>query len=170
MKSLVWALSAALTMITGFAAEPNAAGDKAAFDKLKTLSGEWEGKVNDRENGPPVRVVYKPGSNGSIVTETLFAGTDHEMLTVYYLDQGQLVLVHYCAMGNQPRMALSKNSTPERLIFDFAGGTNLDASKDGHMHAARIQFESRDSVRGEWESYKDGKSTGVHTFFLKRKA
>lgn len=151
------------------AADSQSPNDRAAFEKLKTLAGEWEGKVDDRETGRPVKVVYKQTSNGSIVTETLFAGTDHEMLTVYYLDHEQLVLVHYCAMGNQPRMALSKNSTADRLVFDFAGGSNLDPSKDTHMHTAGIRFESKDSVRGDWESYKDGKSAGTHTFFLKRK-
>jgi len=169
-QGFIWAVTLMLGSIPGIAAESKASSDTAAFEKLKSLAGEWDGKVDDRENGSPVKVIYKSSSNGSIVTETLFAGTEHEMITVYYLDQSRLVLVHYCAAGNQPRMALSKKSTPDQLLFDFAGGTNLDASKDVHMHSARIQFESSDSLRDEWESYKDGKSAGAHTFFLKRKA
>ena len=48
-------------------------------------------------------MVYGVTAAGTAVMEALFPETDHEMLTVYHLEGNDLVLTHYCAMGNQPR-------------------------------------------------------------------
>ena len=144
-----------------------ALSDRAAFEKLKSLAGEWRGKIDDPEKGPPIAVSYKTTSNNSIVVETLFVGTEHEMVTVYFLDKGKLVLVHYCAAGNQPRMKLAKASA-DSLEFEFAGGSNLKPAKDMHMHSAGLFWLPDGTLRSEWSSYDKGKPAGKHTFFLKR--
>lgn len=151
------------------ASKPAATSAEAAFAKLKTLAGDWEGRVDDREKGGPIKVNYRVTSGGSVVMETLFSGTDHEMVTMYHLEDGNLVLVHYCAAGNQPRMKMTKASTPTELVFDFDGGTNLKPAKDMHMHSARVVWDSSDAIRGVWAAYKDGKPAGAHTFFLNRR-
>ena len=142
---------------------------KAAFEVMKGLAGEWHGKVDDQATGPEATITYRVTSAGKAVLETLFPGTDHEMVTVYYLDGDKLVLTHYCAMGNQPRMVLSKNSTAQDLAFDFAGGSNINPKKDRHMHSARIQVEDAQTIKGEWVGFEDGKATGAKKFFLARK-
>jgi hypothetical protein len=164
-----------LALAIGFATTVSAAdkqaealSPQAAFDKLKALSGEWVGKIDDREKGDPVKVSYKTTSGGTVVAETLFVGTDHEMVTMYFLDKGKLVLVHYCSGGNQPRMKMTEASTAGELVFDFDGGTNLDPAKDMHMHSSRLAWEEGGAIRGVWSAYKDGKAAGAHTFFLKR--
>jgi hypothetical protein len=167
---LAFALAFATSTLNAADNDKKATPDQAAFEKLKSLAGTWDGKVDDPQNGSPVKVVYKTTSNGNTVMETLFAGTDHEMVTMYYLDEGKLVLVHYCTVGNQPRMMLAKSSKPDNLVFDFAGGTNVNPSKGTHMHSARMTWEADGSIRGVWSSHKDGKPAGSHTFFLKRSA
>jgi hypothetical protein len=103
------------------------------------------------------------------VMETLFRGTPHEMVTMYHLDGDKLLLTHYCAAGNQPRMVLNvQQSTPELLVFEFAGGTNLDPTKDMHMHAGRIRILGADRLENEWDSYQAGKKTGAAKFTLQR--
>jgi len=83
-------------------------------------------------------VTYRLASGGSVVEETLFPGTPHEMISMYHVVDGELVLTHYCAMANQPRMRLDrKASAPERLVFAFDGGTNFDPAKDTHGHSGR---------------------------------
>ncbi len=149
------------------AASPSISG-KDAFAALKGLTGEWHGNINEKGKGPEVTVVYRVTAAGSAVLETLFPGSDHEMVTVYHLDGGKLVLTHYCAMGNQPHMALDKRSTAEDLVFDFAGGSNVNPRKDLHMHSARIHIESPDALMGEWTAFKDGKEAEVTRFFLAR--
>ena len=62
-------------------------------------------------------------------------GTDHEMVSVYHADGKDVVMTHYCAFGNQPKMKLDPASKDNELKFVFAGGTNLDPAKDTHMGA-----------------------------------
>ncbi|MFO0953604.1 MAG: hypothetical protein U0835_21115 [Isosphaeraceae bacterium] len=146
---------------------------KAAFARLKTLAGEWKADVKASDHpeagkhAPPSRVVYKVTSNGSVVMETLFPGTSHEMTTMYHLDGGELRLTHYCAAGNQPRLRLDrKASTADDLVFVFEGGTNLDPTKDMHMHSGRIHFREGGRVESEWDGYQGGKHVGTNTFVL----
>ncbi len=91
------------------------------------------------------------------------------MVTVYHPDEGQVLLTHYCCCGNQPRMRGRIGDKPDELVFEFAGGNNLDPAKDFHMHDCKIRFVDADHVHAEWESYRDGKSAGKHTFNLVRK-
>ena len=140
-----------------------------AFDKLRGLAGEWEGRIGDREKGPVASAHYRTTAAGSTVMETLFPGTPHEMVTMYHLEEGKLVLTHYCSAGNQPRMALTKKSTPDTLDFNFIGGSNIQSRRDGHMHSARIRFEGRDGLATEWDYFQDGKKSDTKKFFLKRK-
>jgi hypothetical protein len=123
---------------------------KTAFGKIKTLVGEWKSTTSgghsakeDSDHGKGgVTITYRLTGAGSALVETQFPGTDHEMVSIYHLDGDDLRMTHYCAMGNQPRVKLDRaNSTPEHLIFVFDGGTNLDPSKDQHIHGVAITFE-----------------------------
>jgi hypothetical protein len=162
MKILAVALLAALP---AGAAEPPAA-TRAAFDRLKALDGAWEGEAK----GAPVEVTYRLASNGSVVFEDLFPGTSHEMISMYHLDGANLVMTHYCAMGNQPRMRLSaEGSSADELRFDFAGGTNLNPETDTHVHSGRIRFLAPDKIEAEWAVYQGTKQVGSNKFVLSRK-
>jgi hypothetical protein len=153
--------------------EKQAAGDRP-FERIKQLAGEWTGKASFDEGGTtavPIdtTVVYKVTSGGSAVMETLFPGTDHEMVTMYHRNGDDLILTHYCAAGNQPRMKAQKLDNQNRIIFKFLDGTNLDSAKDMHMHEAVIEFVDAKHVKTEWTSYQDGKPAGTARFDLKRK-
>jgi len=154
------------------------AGDAAApagdsFEKLKALAGDWIDVDGGFGMKDQVAVRYRTTGNGSAVVETLFSGTPTEMMTVYHKDGGDLVLTHYCSGGNQPRMRAKggASATGDVLAFDFDGGTNLDPSKDPHMHSCRIEFLGPDEVKGEWQGWAQGKADAGHVarFHLKRK-
>jgi hypothetical protein len=140
-----------------------------AFAMLKGLAGEWQGKAMDKDNGPSIAVTYRVTANNSVVLETLFPGTEHEMLTLYHLDNGKLVLTHYCAMGNQPRMELDPASSADHLIFNFAGGSNLDPAKDMHMHSGRVCLVAPDRLENEWDTFRGTEKVDTKKFFLERK-
>ncbi len=140
-----------------------------AFQKLKSLAGQWEGTVDEKDSGPKVSVSYRVTSNGSALIETQFPGTKHEMVTVYHLDGPQVVMTHYCAMGNQPRMTMTSASSASEFVFDYSGGTNVDPQKDMHMHSLRIRFEGPNTIVSEWQLYKEGKKAASNRFFLTRK-
>ena len=113
---------------------------------------------------------YAVTSGGSVVKETLFPGKPHEMITMYYMDGNDLVLVHYCGFGNQPRMKAEPGSDPAKLPFKFAGGANIDPAKDSHMHEVEFVFVSAKEVRATWQTWVKGKVDHAKEFHLKRKA
>ncbi len=147
----------------------SAGGGKAALERIKALAGEWRGRVVTPD-GPPGAVVYTVTAGGSAVEEKLFPGTPHEMISMYHLDRGELVLTHYCAMGNQPRMRLVKASggDPFEMRFDFAGGANVDPAKDMHMHGGTLTLRGADRLEAEWAVWDKGKQTGANRFVLDR--
>jgi hypothetical protein len=143
---------------------------QAAFERIKSLAGEWRGAMVGESKMPDAVVRYRVTSAGSAVEETIEPASPHEMITIYHLDGDQLMLTHYCAAGNQPCMVLKrKKSTADTLVFDFAGGTNFKSKKDGHMHGLRLRFTGPDAFVAEWEYWKEGKPASVEKFSLTRK-
>ena len=59
--------------------------------------------------------VIKVTAGGSAVHETLFPGSAHEMVSVYHLDGADLVMTHFCALGNQPRMKADPKSPANQI-------------------------------------------------------
>jgi hypothetical protein len=146
---------------------PGADAAAAAMERLKTLSGEWTGKAGHGAQPFPVTVTYRVTGAGSAVVETLFAGTPHEMMTVYHLEAGELVLTHYCATGNHPRMRLDRSSSdPTTLSFAFAGATNFDPAVAMHMHSGHIHQIDADHIEAQWVSWDKGKPTGEAARFV----
>jgi hypothetical protein len=138
---------------------------KAAFQKLKGLTGTWSGPIGSA-TGPKGTISYEVISGGSVVMEVLFPGEPHEMRSMYHLDKGDLILTHYCSGGTQPHMRLSKTaSTSDKLIFDFDGGTNFDADKDSYIHNGEIKFLPDGRLEASWTSWANGKSAGANHFF-----
>ena len=168
MRKTLALASIALALTFGFVAR-GVAQEKAdktpaqvAFEKLKSLAGEWnkgEGKVTHR---------FQVVSAGSVVFEDMMPGTPYEMITMYHLDKGDLVLTHYCAHGNQPRMKAKLPFDGKTLVFEFDGGTNFDPAKDPHMHEATFTFTDADHYKAEWTAWEKGAKSGVHGFELTR--
>jgi hypothetical protein len=144
-------------------------GQHAGLEQFKKLAGDWVGKGKHGEEEHDVTVNYKVTSAGSAVVETIGAGTDHEMVTVIHPDGKDLVLTHYCALGNQPRMRCVGNGDGKMIAFKFADGTNLKADKDPHMHSVTFTFVDADTLKAEWSFYADGKEASTATFNMKRK-
>lgn len=145
---------------------------RAAFDRLKLLAGAWKAEEH-MEGHPaqdrPLSVVYKVTANGSVVMETLFPGTDHEMVSMYHVDGDDLRLTHYCAAKNQPHLKLDRAaSTADALVFAFDGGTGFDPARDMHMHSGRIVFRDAKHVESEWDGYKGRDKLHTARFILSR--
>src|SRR4051812_177895 len=113
---------------------PKAKPGSPEFEKLKTLVGSWQGKT-DMGHGPmDISIQYRLLAGGNVLEERVFAGTPHEMVTMYYDKDGKLAMTHYCVFGNRPGMLL-KSSTDKSLKFDFDETCGIDAAKESHMHA-----------------------------------
>jgi hypothetical protein len=114
-------------------------------------------------------VTYRVISGNSTVMETIMPGTDHEMVTMYHVDGDDLVLTHYCALGNQPRMKAQKDSKEGTLDFRCTGGSNMKCPTDAHMHSLVLTFVDADHINHEWALMKDGKIDHSVKFELARK-
>jgi hypothetical protein len=142
---------------------------KAAFDQIKKLAGDWTMLDKEGKPGDAVTDSFRVTAAGSAVIETQFPGSGHEMVTVYHLDGDDLVMTHYCALGNQPRLKAERGPDLKTIMFKFAGCTNLRSDKDVHMHDMTCTVVDPNHVRMTWTACKDGKTDHSTTFDLVRK-
>jgi hypothetical protein len=158
-------LVAACVTTAELAPDPTAA---AQFERLKGLEGEWVVTSEGSTATAGSLVSYRVTSAGSALLETLFAGTPHEMVTLYHLDRGRLVLTHYCALANQPRMVAEPSIDAGRIRFRFDGGTNVDPAVGQHMHEAEFTFVDDAHFRANWTLFAEGKPAEHAEFSLVR--
>jgi hypothetical protein len=166
MKSSLVLATAAL-LCCGFTS-PQESADKKAFDRFKTLVGDWTGKAGEvgGQMGE-TKVSYKLVGGGTTLVETLFGGEPHEMISMYHMDGDSLMMTHYCAAGNQPTFKLKPGKDKDTYVLDFAKGSNMKPN-DMHMHTVEFKFDGPDHVTATWTSYMDGKSAGAVQFDIKR--
>ena len=156
-------LLALLLMLSG----TSHGGDKAApklpapttnagLAKMKKLAGTWLLADKDGKPTDQVASIIKVTAGGSVVHETLFPGQPHEMVSVYTVDGPDLIMTHYCVLGNQPRMKAYAKSPANQIVFRFAGGANLDPKKDKHMHEATLTIVDDDHVQVNGVGWENG--------------
>jgi hypothetical protein len=158
----------ALALVAPAGGDDKAAAGSGAesLAKLKKLVGTWV--ATDAAGKPTEQVVsvFKLTGGGSAVHETIFPGTPHEMVTLYHLDGKDLVMTHYCAAGNQPKMKAVAGKE-NQIKFEFAGGTNLDPAKDMHMHEGSITFFDDGRIEWSWQGWSGGKPAEGHGVSMK---
>jgi hypothetical protein len=135
-----------------------------AFDRIKSLAGEWQGL------GPHglMRASYQIVSGGAAVMETIVPQHEPGMVTLYHRDRDKLMMTHFCSSGNQPRMrAEAPDGETKSLSFALIDVTNLAKPSDGHMHKLVLNFHSKDQITSVWTWRQDGEET-ASTFALER--
>jgi hypothetical protein len=151
-----------LTLLVGFSLtsrggdKPAASPANAGLEKMKKLAGTWVAADKDGNPTDQVVSIIKVTSGGSAVHETLFPGQPQEMVSVYTADGPDLVMTHYCVLGNQPRMKADPKSPPNQIVFRFAGGSNLDVARDKHMHGATLTIVSDDRIEVNGVAWENG--------------
>ena len=127
-----------------------------ALEKMKKLAGTW--LLADKDGKPTAEIasIIKVTAGGSVVHETLFPAQPHEMVSVYTVDGPDLIMTHYCVLGNQPRMKADPKSPASQIVWRFAGGTNLDPKKDKHMHEATLTIVDDDHLEVNGVGWENG--------------
>lgn len=103
---------------------PNPAKSNAqvSFAALKGLAGTWTGTVKTDPPNPdidgPIQVTMSVASRGSALVHEISPGGMPE-LTMIYVEDDRLTLVHYCEAGNRPRMVARKSPDGMTVEFDF---------------------------------------------------
>lgn len=124
-----------------------------AFHTIKDLPGMWEGKSAD---GRAVRVEFKVTAGGSAVMSEILGHED--MISMFHLDgPDRLLMTHYCAAGNQPRMQASVSPDGKAITFTFVDATNLAAPDAGHMQRMVLTVLDDNHHTEEWVFLDHGK-------------
>ena len=177
MKGMTILCVLALALVGGVAEAGEGVSADAAFEKLKgprrrLAAGRPTGSGNEEAEaatGMPARHVFELSAGATVVMETMDPGGDHEMINMYHLDGEELVLTHYCAGGNQPQMRLKRSeSSADNLMFEFVGGTNLDAETDHHIHDAAITWNEDGTLTSTWRAFGGGEHIADMVFTLSR--
>ena len=166
IKRLPLLLIVALTVVPAIFGVFAANGTSAAFKKLQSLAGEWEGKD---EQGNPVKTSFKLIVSSTAVMETLTASGMDEMVTLYSIDGDSIALLHYCPTNNQPRMrATPPQGDIKELVFTFQGAGNLPNLETGHEHKLVIEFQDKDHIIERWTWRARGKDMDMAYHFTRK--
>jgi len=156
----LWTILCALSLLASQAVVPSVSGkDRLTtaaswFERLKGLEGRWVAGEDSTYPGSIVETAVI--ASGNAVVEREFPGTEQEMLTVFYLDGDDLLLTHFCMLGNQPHMRAALSEDPQRILFQFTGATGLDSPDEPHIHTGVITFLGPDQLLTEWTIYENG--------------
>ena len=107
------------------AAKPAPSDAQKAFDKLKTMAGSWQGAIM----GTPIGVTIRAASSGTAVLHEATAdgkGVPQQEITMFYVEDGRLLAMHYCDGGNRVRMEGKLSADGTTLDFNMlevTGGT-----------------------------------------------
>src|SRR5262245_28131460 len=149
------------------AKQPPVKTDSKEFAQMKKMVGTWKGKT-DMGDGPiDMTSEFRLIAGGTVLEEKVFSGTPHEMITMYYDQDGKLAMTHYCVMGNRPAMKL-KSSDAKSIVLDFDKACGIDPAKESHMHGLTITFDDADTITTSCKAFMDGKEVPDHATTLKR--
>lgn len=140
---------------------------QVAFERFRSLAGSWVGKST---RGWEEKSTYAVIAAGSAVMHTSFeAHPGQTMLTVFYLDNGELMLTHYCVAKNAPRMRATRISPDGREItFEFVDGANLPTRDKGHMDKAVYRFSDDGTFTTQWTWYQQGQERWMEEIHCRR--
>ncbi len=161
MKTVRIAVTLLFWFVTSAAFAASAA--QKSFEELKALDGTWEGKSL---NGQPLEVAYRVTSNGSAIMSEIKGKED--MISMFNLDGDRVLLTHYCAVGNQPRMVASASPDGKTFTFDFVDATNLPTPDAAHMIRMVLAMPDANHHTEEW-TFSDHGKEHTEVFDLRRK-
>lgn len=154
----------ALVLIAFGAAAFSQTDAQKAFQSIKNMPGSWEGKSLD---GRPLRVDFKVTAGGSAVLSEIVVPNE-DMVSLIHMDGSRLLLTHYCAVGNQPRMQASVSPDGKIITFNYVDATNLSAPDAGHMQKMVLTLVDDNHHTEEWTFVDHGKEH-KQVFDLRRK-
>ncbi|GMQ81873.1 MAG: hypothetical protein BMS9Abin05_1310 [Rhodothermia bacterium] len=102
-------------------------------------------------------VTYELVSGGQAVVESRVPKGEPSMVSIFHLDNDELMMTHYCSVGNQPRMKAILTA-PGIFEFSMIDATGLESESEGHMHGLRFDFEDPSHLRHLWTWRENGEN------------
>jgi hypothetical protein len=140
------------------------AAQPEAWQKIKSLAGEWEGTMGGEKDKAPARIVFRSISGGTSFLQMIDPGGKYEMVTVFHVDGTELLGTHYC-FGNQPRFRSVAAKDPNTIVFELKDMTGKDSP--GHMNRLVLTMLDADHHLEDWTYLQDGKEV-TDRFEMKR--
>lgn len=128
------------------------------FGTLQGLIGHWRGID---EEGHTALVTYSMTANRTALVENWKFHSGVEALTIYHMDGDILMAMHYCPIGNQPRLDLIERREDGTLFFECVSATHLKSFQEPHEHAFNLKLNSDGSLYRE-ETYVE-EDTQLHS-------
>jgi hypothetical protein len=158
MKRTTIALLGLLMLIVVSASVAEKTPASAAFEKMKTMAGKWRGTYQGNTDTMTLSVV----SQGSALMQ---ADEHASMITMFHLDRDRLMMTHYCAAQNQPRM-VGELRPDGSIEFKFLDATNLTSPTMGRMNRMILTMKDANTIEEQWFFADDGKTEGKGETFV----
>lgn len=145
---------------------PGPGGAAAAFERLSSLVGQWEGV----QDGTDVTLTYTLTADGSALMEEFRPAEGPVMITMFSVDGDHLVATHYCSAGNQPQMVTDAIREPwdGALVFSLLRVTGMKTPDDWHNTGLEVRLDGEDRLTQQWTYLYQGKA-GSNVFHFTRK-
>jgi hypothetical protein len=137
------------------------ANSETAFDAFKSFNGKWS--IQSDGKLLPIEMTYDNGSKNSIVAEQF-----GKELSVFYRDGQDLLMTHFCNVGNQPRLKLKGDSKIGYLEFVTFDVTNLENQETPHVQKVVYHIINEKHIELELV-WKLGKSERSEKYILNKK-
>jgi len=141
MKKLILFLFAVILSLTSSFAN----SFSEDFEKLKSLEGKWQGTL-ERTDGTSdsFELNYSVTSNGSALLEQSDTG-GIEMLTIFNVQNNELLSTHYCALQNKPVSLLKSATKGEYVFITDSKRSGLSTEKEAFVTSWKISLMPEDS-------------------------
>ena len=113
------------------------------FNKLHQLVGRWEGT---NEDGHTAYITYSLTANDTALVEDWTFHNNMTALTIYHMDAETLMAMHYCPIGNQPRLDMKEQLSDGTLKFECVSATHLKNFDDPHEHAFDLKLNDDGTI------------------------
>jgi hypothetical protein len=151
MKAIRTALTVSLLAALAFAQSDA----QKTFAQLQKLNGTWAGT---NAQGMPLKVTFRDTADGTAILSEIEGHGRENMISMLHLDNGRVLMTHYCSTGNQPRMQATLAPDGKAVAFDFLDATNLATPDAGHMQRVVFTMPDADHHTEEWTFADHGKT------------
>ena len=139
---------------------------RAAFEKLKSLVGQWDAPLSQNE---VMTDIFRPIGAGTAILHEEWKNGEQLTATVFYLVGSQLHADHFCDYGNQLHYVAAPSKDPDVLAFQLRDATNLD-THPRHFHSTTWHFIDATHLTQDWEIMNPDKpSKSVQLKFTRTK-